>query len=266
MFPGAVDEHESPAYVIIGAPLDNTTSFIPGTRFGPAQIRHYARHFDDYDRHSDGYFSDRTVLDHGDIHAGTDTDEYLEFLRSTIVGYDLDGAVPIILGGEHTVSLAGVNALEPDHLVTIDAHLDLRDSYDGDPLHHATICRRALEVVDSATIIGARTGSKAEWDRAEHDDVTVVPPESVGEWEPSFDGTVYLSVDIDGLSPAHAPGTGTPEPFGLSPMTVRDLVRTIAPRCIGFDVVEVNDRDHGQAATLGAKLIKRFIHDHATNR
>lgn len=263
MFPGADEDRSEPSYAIIGAPLDATTTFYPGARFGPERIRHFSRHFDDYDHRTRQHFTELGVVDHGDIPPGGDVSEYLEFLRSTLVGYQLEGAIPLLLGGEHTVSLAGVRATEPDHFVVVDAHLDLRDEYDGDPLNHATTTRRVLEEVDEVSIIGARTGTSAEWDRADEADVTVIPPEDAQSWDPSFEGSCYLSVDIDGIEPGAAPGTGTREPFGLAPTTVRDLVTALAPQCVGFDVVEVNDRDHGEAATLAGKLLRRFVYDHA---
>jgi len=77
---------------------------------------------------------------------------------------------------------------------------------------------------------------------------------------------VYLSVDIDAADPSVAPGTGTMEPFGLSARQLRDVVRAVAPACVGFDVVEVNDRDDGQAAALAAKLLREFVFAHAAGR
>ncbi|CDK38409.1 agmatinase [Halorubrum sp. AJ67] len=127
-------------------------------------------------------------------------------------------------------------------------------------------------------IVGARTGSEAEWDRAADADVEVVSPEDARAWIDALDGdgsgdghggpfdadgSVYCSVDIDALDPAYAPGTGTMEPFGLDPREVRDLVRAVAPRADGFDIVEVNDRDDGQAAALGGKLLREFVFSHA---
>jgi len=87
----------------------------------------------------------------------------------------------------------------------------------------------------------------------------VVAPEEVPSWEPTFDGDAYLSVDIDAADPGFAPGTGTPAPFGLCPREMRAVVRALAPRAVGFDVVEVNDRDDGQAAALAGKLLQEFV-------
>jgi agmatinase len=263
-FPGAVADREAAAYAIVGAPLDVSTSFRPGTRFGPRRVRDFGEQFDDFDHTTGRHFTDLGVYDHGDVGPSADTAEYLTFLKSAISEFDGDGAVPLLVGGEHTVTVAAVRALEPDVFVCTDAHLDLRESYAGDSLSHATVTRHALAVADRAVVLGARTGSEAEWERASQRDVTVVPPEDVADWKPDFEGErVYCSVDIDAADPGFAPGTGTPEPFGLSPRELRDVVRAVAPHAVGFDVVEVNDRDDGQAATLAAKLLRAFVFAHA---
>ncbi|AKH98312.1 arginase family protein [Halanaeroarchaeum sulfurireducens] len=267
MFPGANTDRDAAEYVVVGAPLDVSTTFQPGTRFGPDRIRTFAEPFDDFDRRSGQSFTDLDVHDHGDVHAWDDAEEYLEYVSGLLSDVRREGAVPLVLGGEHTVSLAGVTAVEPDVFVTLDAHLDLRTEYAGNELSHATVTHHALETADRAVILGARAGSEAEWQRAAEPDVTVVAPEAVGDWEPAFDDeAVYLSVDIDGADPGFAPGTGTMEPFGLTPREMRDVVRRVAPYATGFDVVEVNDRDDGQAPSLAAKLLRTFVYEHADRR
>jgi agmatinase len=264
-FPGATADRADAAYVVVGAPLDVSTSFHPGTRFGPDRIRTYARTFDDYDRRTDRRFTSLGVADAGDVRAWDDAVEYLEYLGGELRDVVRDGAVPLLLGGEHTVSVAGVRAVEPDVYVCLDAHLDLREDYGGNRWSHACTTRRVLETADAAVVLGARTGSRSEWARADEPDVTVVPPEAVADWTPSFesDDTVYLSVDVDAADPSVAPGTGTMEPFGLSGATMRDVVRAVAPHATGFDVVEVNDRDDGQAAAFAGKLLREFVFAHA---
>jgi len=263
-FPGASTDRDAADYVLVGAPLDATTTFQPGTRFGPRRIRHYARPFDDYDHHTDQAFTDLAVHDAGDVRPWDDVPAYLDHLAAELRAAATD-AIPLLVGGEHTVTRAGVRATTPDVYVTVDAHLDLRDAYDGNPDNHATVTRRVLETVDRAVVLGARTGNAAEWDRASDPDVTVVPPADVPDWTPDIDGTVYLSVDVDAVDPGAAPGTGTMEPFGLSPRTVRDVVTALAPQATGVDVVEVNDRDSGQTAALAAKLLRRFVYTHAAD-
>ncbi|GGM55398.1 agmatinase [Halarchaeum rubridurum] len=266
MFPGATADPSAPAYTVVGAPLDVSTSFRPGTRFGPERVRRFAGTFEDYDRATDQSFSTLGVADRGDVHAWTDAEEYLDYLTSVCREVVRDGATPLVLGGEHTVSLAPVRALDPEVVVVCDAHLDLREAYDGDPWSHSTVTRHALDTADEAVILGARSGSEAEWERADAADVTVVEPAAVAEWTPPAafaDRDVYLSVDVDAADPAYAPGTGTPEPYGLTSRELRDVVRAVAPHAAGFDVVEVNDRDDGQAATLAAKLLRDFVFAHA---
>ena len=262
----AGDAPEDPTYVVVGAPLDASTTFQPGTRFGPRRVRHFAESFDDYDHHTEQQFTNLAVGDHGDIGPTDDTSEYVDFLRGTLEDVREGGGVPLTIGGEHTVSVAGVRAVGPDVFVCLDAHLDLRESYASNPLSHATVTHHALSVADEAIVLGARTGSEREWDRAAEDDVTVVPPAEVPDWEPPAavrDGRTYLSVDIDAADPGFAPGTGTLEPFGLDPGEMHDTVRAVAPHAAAFDVVEVNDRDDGQAATLAAKLLRAFVFAHA---
>jgi agmatinase len=262
-FPGATADRSDADYVLVGAPLDRSTSFQPGARFGPGRVRRLARGFEDYDTRTDARFTDLAVHDAGDESPWADAEEYLDLLTGRLRDVGADDAVPLLVGGEHTVTVAGVRAVEPDSFVCLDAHLDLREELGGDPLSHSTVTRHALEVADRAVILGARAGSEAEYERAAGGDVAVVPPEAVPDWTPDFDGSVYLSVDIDAADPSVAPGTGTPEPFGLSSRAMRDVVRDVAPHCDGFDCVEVNDRDDGQAAVLGAKLLREFVFAHA---
>ncbi|WP_418282819.1 agmatinase [Halorubrum sp. DTA98] len=272
MFPGATTDREAASYVVVGAPLDATTTFQPGTRFGPNRIRRFSTTYDDYDHRTDTHFSELGVHDAGDVHPWDDVREYLDHLAAELRSVVFDAAVPVTIGGEHTVTYAGVEAVDPDVLVVCDAHLDLRDEYGGNPWNHACVTRRSLEVADRAIVVGARTGSPEEWSRAEGDDVDVVAPEDARRWiddldEESFaDESVYCSIDVDGLDPGFAPGTGTMEPFGLDPREVRDLVRAVAPRADGFDVVEVNDRDDGQAAALGGKLLREFVRARSRER
>lgn len=272
MFPGASADREDAAYVVVGAPLDISTSFRPGTRFGPERVRRFARTFEDYHQDFDAHFSDLAVHDAGDVHAWTNAEEYLDYLEGPIRDVHWDDAVPLLVGGEHTVSVAGVRAAGPDVYVALDAHLDLREEYEGDPHSHATVTNHALQTADEAVILGARSGSEDEWQRVRDDDaITAVPPEDVADWvsgksdDIDSGASLYVSVDIDAADPSVAPGTGTPEPFGLDARTMREAVRSLAPHADAFDVVEVNDDDDGQAAVLAAKLLREFVFAHATH-
>ncbi|MFQ3320193.1 MAG: agmatinase [Natronomonas sp.] len=261
-FPGATADPDDASFAVVGAPLDVSTTFRPGARFGPERVRRFARPFDDYDQRTDRHFSN-LVFDTGDVDSWDDAADYLSFLAGTLSDYHEDGLIPLLVGGEHTVTIAGLRAADPDVYVCLDAHLDLYESYAGNDFSHATVTYHALDIADEAILLGARTGSEREWNRAAEADVTVVAPENVPEWSPDFEGSAYLSVDIDAADPGFAPGTGTPEPFGLTPHEMRAVVRAVAPQAVGFDLVEVNDRDDGQAAALGAKLLREFVFAHA---
>src|SRR6056297_1352398 len=138
MFPGAVSDRDAADYVVVGAPLDVSTTFQPGTRFGPGRVRTFAESFEDYDHHTDSSFSDLGVHDQGDVRAWDDAAEYLEFLGGELRDVVRSGAVPLLIGGEHSVTPAAVEATAPETVVCLDAHLDLREAYDGNPLSHAT--------------------------------------------------------------------------------------------------------------------------------
>jgi len=264
MLPGAEADRDGADYVVVGAPLDTSATFRPGARFGPELVRRYAGGFEDYHHEFDRRFSELGVHDAGDVRAWDDAPDYLDFLEGELAAVERDGAVPVTVGGEHTVTVAGIRATEPETFVALDAHLDLRESYDGNPYSHATVTHHALDTAERAVVVGARAGSHAEWERARADGVTVVPPETVDAWEPAVGGPVYLSVDLDAADPGFAPGTGTPEPFGLDPTAMRRVVRQLAPRVVGFDVVEITDRDGGQTASLAAKLLREFVFANAT--
>ncbi len=266
MFPGANESHTDATYTIVGAPLERSTTFRGGTRFGPDRIRKFARPFEDYDHHRDIHFSECAVHDHGDIRAWDDVSAYLQWLEGELRDV-AQTAIPLLLGGEHTVTRSGVRAVEPTVVVCADAHLDLRATFDGNSDSHATVMHHILDVpsVEEILLVGTRTGSAAEWERTQTSEVTVISPsafepDQIEQWVQSR--ACYLSIDIDAADIGIAPGTGTPEPFGLHTTQLRDLVRTVAPTTVGFDIVEINDRDNGQAASLGAKLLREYVFAH----
>ncbi len=205
MFPGTREsiDRDAAEYVIIGAPLDVSTSFLPGTRFGPDRIRQFARPFDDYDRRTDLHFSACGVIDQGNVRAWDDATEYLEWLNGELTAIIRDDALPVLLGGEHTITRAGVDAVMPDVFVCLDAHLDLRQTYDGNTNSHATVTHHIskIDTIEEILIIGARTGTETEWERATAADVTIVSPTDLTA---GFDVTTwigdrssYISVDIE---------------------------------------------------------------------
>ena len=194
-----------------------------------------------------------------------------------------DGKLPIMLGGEHSLTFAMAKACaefagEDFGVLILDAHFDLREEYRGFKHNHACVSRNILnEVTKNLVSIGIRSGPEEEWVFARENNLkyyTADDVESIGmvevlkealEWLDC--SQLYLSLDMDAIDPAYAPGLGTPEPFGLNARDIRTAVRTLAPFTMGFDIVEIApEYDSGQTAMLGAKIMREFIASHAKSR
>ena len=116
VFPGATADREAADYAVVGAPLDISTTFQPGTRFGPERVRDFSRTFEEYDPTTESHFSALGVSDHGDVGAVgaiDDAEEYLTFLEGELRDLRSDGLTPLLVGGEHTVSVAGLSGRPP---------------------------------------------------------------------------------------------------------------------------------------------------------
>ncbi len=255
-------------YVIFGVPYDGTTSFRPGTRFGPHSIREMSYNFEAYEPQSGIDLSDVPFTDIGDLEPARAPDKVVEQVADLVGVIRGDGKFPIMLGGEHTATVGAVRALSPKCYIVCDAHLDLREELDGTAYSHGCVTRRIIdEGVRDIFIVGARSGSRDEFARAEHlnlftaDDVrrrgiAGVLREITDE---IGDDSVYLSIDADAIDCCATPGLGTPEPFGLAPLDIREVVRTLAPHAVGFDYVEVCPVDAGQTAAVAAQVVREFI-------
>ena len=187
----------------------------------------------------------------------------------------LERAIPICLGGEHSITPPIVEALAEQRdlgIIILDAHLDLRDEYGGTKLSHASASCRILELeeVDSFASLGIRSGSRDEFVFAKENDALYFTSDAIHEkgidkvldlaLESLDSERIYISIDIDALDPAYAPGTGSPEPFGLSPWDVRQVMKRFAQKIVGLDLNEVNPTyDNGQTAILAAKLAREFM-------
>jgi agmatinase len=177
--------------------------------------------------------------------------------------------LPVVLGGEHTVTIGAVGALAHRHpdlaVVVLDAHLDLRDDYNGQRSSHATTVRRIAERVPMPRIavLGARSGTRQEWALAASLAAAArgaaIPHEV---WTALADRPLYLSVDIDAFDPALAPGTGNPEPLGLAAEDFVSLLAVLREgRVVGCDLVEVSPPydPSGQTAMLAAWMAREMI-------
>ncbi|HEV2231443.1 MAG TPA: agmatinase, partial [Thermoplasmata archaeon] len=238
-------------------------------------IRQHSWNFESYDLETGVDLSEVPIHDLGNAGEFGNAEAMANAVRDELRPIYRDGKVPIVLGGDHACSPPCVEA-DPDPgslgVLYIDAHLDFRASYLGDPRSHACSARRISEYVGSHNIVvlGVRSVS-----REEIEDNKTVGMAYVTAHEIARDGIessvqkalnmlktdrVYLSLDIDAIDPAYAGGTGTPEPFGLSPRDVKFAIGQVAPRLAGMDLMEVSPHyDHGNTSALAARLAREAI-------
>jgi len=281
-FVDALADYESARYVIIGVPFDNTSSYRAGSRWAPDAMRQASANFESYNPTFDIDLADLLIHDAGNLDTSASVDETLQDLYEDTKDLLSDGKLPIMLGGEHSLTYATVKACAESAgddfgVLVLDAHFDLRDGYRGFKHNHACVSRNILsEVTKNLVSIGIRSGPEDEWVFAKENKLkyyTADDVEALGmvevlkealEWLDC--SRLYLSLDMDALDPAYAPGLGTPEPFGLNARDVRTAVRTLAPFSMAFDIVEIApEYDSGQTAMLGAKLMREFIAAHAAS-
>lgn len=189
-------------------------------------------------------------------------------VKKAVRGILGDGKFPIILGGEHSITPHAVSAYRDEvDVLILDAHLDHRDTYEGMEHSHATASRRVSEIAGELLVCGVRSISSDEMEEGS------LPPYlaccDVNSWdEPvkkiigSLKGNrIYLSVDMDVVDPGYAPGVGNPEPFGLEPVLLKELIRELSPTLIGFDIMEVSPPydPAGITSNLAARLVYELL-------
>ncbi len=272
-FMAASDDYETAKAVLWGIGQDFTTSYRPGTRFGPGRIREASYGLEEFSYHSLKTLADKNFFDLGDISV-VFGDPRVSLDRAHQVARKLfnDGKLPIMMGGEHLVTLPCVKAAHEKYgndmvLLQFDAHADLREDYLGNPMSHAAVMKRCLEFLPSKNLyqFGIRSGTAEEY-RIGSTECNLFPHEvlrPLKEVMPTLGNRpVYITIDIDVMDPAFAPGTGTPEPGGIHSREMIDAVLAMAGlNVIGFDVVEVAPSlDHtDRTVVLGAKLIREAI-------
>jgi agmatinase len=277
--PPEFSEKDAPAFRVFTAPFERTTSYRRGAARGPRELILASAQVETFDfeigmrAYELGITTDRSL----ERFCGGEYTEFHEAARAAIGGSIGRGEVPVTIGGEHTVSLAGAAAsLEkfPDlTVVQIDAHTDLRDSYEGDPHSHASVMRRMLELgaeFPRLVQIGMRSVSEQEARFAESHERTVVFPARrilagevlYGDIIRRARGNVYLTVDLDGFDPSEVPGVGTPEPGGLSWWWTVELIERLcgAAKVVAFDIVELCPIvGENRSEFLAAKLAYRIM-------
>ncbi|MHC1626355.1 MAG: agmatinase [Methanoculleaceae archaeon] len=279
LFADADSTGEDPETVIFGVPFDGTTTFRPGSRSGPGAIRAISYNFESYIPEFDLDLAEIPFSDEGDIEPPAVPELVIAEVRGRARDIINRGAVPLMLGGEHSITTGAVEACRPDCVVICDAHLDLRDEMGGTPWSHACTTRRIIDLgVETIIHIGARSGTREQY-RVADEDLIRYPSERVqeigirrvlDEITPLIrDRRVYLSIDADVIDCCLTPGVGNPEPFGLKPPDVREVCRTCAPFAAGMDYVEVCPIDSGQTAAVAAAVIRDFLaarHENLTHR
>ena len=250
-FIGCESSFEEASIVLYGAPFDSTTSFRPGARFGPSAMRHESFGLETYSPYQDKDLMDISVFDSGDLELCFGSSEMalsdIEKRAEEILGA---GKFPLLLGGEHLVTLAAVRAVAakyPDlHIIHFDAHADLRDDYLGAKLSHACVLRRCHEIVGDGHIhqFCIRSGEREEFQFASrHTDFHPFTFEGLGETVRELKEKqvpVYFTIDLDCMDPSVFPGTGTPEAGGVSFLELLKAIRTVSQaNLVGADVNEL---------------------------
>jgi agmatinase len=268
------EDYAASRAVIYGMPMDFTVSFRPGSRFGPPRIREMSVGLEEYSPYLDRSLEDIVYFDAGDLllpfgNAARSLDIIGDFVRGVLA----DGKMPVGLGGEHLVSwpiFREVYAKHPDlAIIHFDAHADLREDYEGEPLSHSTPLRKAAELMGGANIyqFGIRSGSREEWAYA-RENINFHPFEVLEPLKkvlPELAGRpVYLTIDIDVLDPSAAPGTGTAEAGGITSKELIEAVHAIARsgvNVVGCDLVEVAPiyDPTEQTPIVAAKVIREML-------
>ncbi len=262
-YASANTSYEEASYVYLGAPFEATTSFRKGTKFAPQRVRELSYGSESYHPEADVDVSEEGVHDAGDMDVWNDVEDWLSYADARLSDLVEDGKTPVVVGGEHTVSVAGARAADIDCFVVFDAHLDLKPEFQGERFSHACVSRRVHEEDVDVVIVGGRAGSREEYRYAERDGVTVLPADEldVDDLRSKTSGfdRPYVSVDVDVLDVGYAPDVGTPEAYGLSPHEVRDGIRTLASDAAAFDVVEARPSQDDASSAYAAAWLKDFL-------
>ena len=275
-FADAESTLEASEYVIVGVPFDRTTSFRPGARFGPDSIRQHSWNFESYDLETGLSLSDLAIHDLGNTEEFGSAEQMADSLREEIRPLYAAGKVPIVLGGDHACSPPSVEAYPESApslgVLYLDAHMDFRASYLGDRRSHGCSSRRILEKVGARNIVvmGVRSVSAEEMEDNKSIGMSFITAHEIASEgiESSVHRALnmlktdrlYISLDIDAIDPAYAGGTGTPEPFGLTPRDVKYVIDQAAPRLAGLDIMEVSPHyDTGNTSALAARLAREAI-------
>lgn len=272
-FIGCDSEYEESGIVLFGAPFDSTTSFRPGARFGSSAIRHESFGIETYSPYQDKDLLDRKVFDCGDLELSFGLPEAaLKDIEDKSREILNDGKLPLMIGGEHLVTLGSVRAVfekYPDlQIVHFDAHCDLRDDYLGAKLSHACVLRRCHELVGDNKIhqFCIRSGDREEFLFAkEHTDMHKFNFDGLAEVceELKKSNTpVYFTIDLDCMDPSLFCGTGTPEAGGVNFTELLNAIITVSKtNIVGADINELAPMldQSGASTAVACKVLRELI-------
>lgn len=265
------EEHEADI-VLFGAPFDSTTSYRPGTRFGSSAIRRESYGIECYSPYQDKDLEDTKVMDCGDLElCFGNTKKALAQIEEQAKEILDNSAIPFMLGGEHLVTLGAFRAVlekYPDiHIIHFDAHADLREEYLGEQLSHASVIRRCWDLVGDGRIyqFGIRSGDREEFYWAkEHVTMRKFDFEGLEEVLEKLEGTpIYFTLDLDVLDPSVFPGTGTPEPGGVTFDALRKAAEKVCSRAnvVACDVNELSPHydPSGISTAAACKIVREML-------
>jgi len=252
-FIGFNKQFEEASAVLFGAPFDSTTSFKPGARFAPNAMREDSWAIESYSPYQDKDLEDLNLFDAGDLELpfgnGAKSLRVIEKFVDEVVK---EGKIPIMIGGEHLVSFAPIQSLAKKytnlHILHFDAHTDLREEYLGEKLSHASVMKRAWNVVGDGKIFQfcIRSGLKEEFEWAKsHTHLEKFGFHTLQSVVAKIkDKPVYITIDLDVLDPSVMPGTGTPEPGGITFNQLLEIINELKAleNVVGFDLVELSPK------------------------
>lgn len=258
--------------VLFGAPFDSTTSYRPGTRFGSSAIRRESYGIECYSPYQDKDLEDTKVMDCGDLElCFGNTKKALAQIEEQAKEILDNSAIPFMLGGEHLVTLGAFRAVlekYPDiHIIHFDAHADLREEYLGEQLSHASVIRRCWDLVGDERIhqFGIRSGDREEFYWAkEHVTMRKFDFEGLEEVLEKLEGKpIYFTLDLDVLDPSVFPGTGTPEPGGVTFDALRKAAEKVCSRAnvVACDVNELSPHydPSGISTAAACKIVREML-------
>lgn len=265
-------EYNEAEIVLFGAPFDSTTSFRPGTRFGSSAVRHESYGLESYSPYQDKDLRDCKTMDSGDLELSFgNTKAALTDIYHRTALILKDKKLPFMVGGEHLVTLGAFRAVWEQYpevcIIHFDAHADLREEYLDTKLSHACVLRRCWEMTGDGKIhqFGIRSGDREEfyWAR-EHVKMQKFSFDGLEEALEELKGKpVYFTVDLDVMDPSVFPGTGTPEPGGVSFDELRKAATSVCEKAnvVGCDVNELSPHyDQSGASTAAAgKIIREML-------